>query len=331
MVAAFSGYLEALGRRLHLGPAQDKDILLELEGHLKDKASELQSHGLDGETARHLAVRQMGSPDSIAGQMYTVHSPALWRDVLLATLPHLLLATLFALNLWSHYFFVSLLLIAITLVTIRHWRRSGTPGKWSYSWLGYTLAAPALSWLLALITLGYGAWTLATTGRLPFNTFFFVLLVGYVPFSLWILASVLSKVVRQDWLLASLTALPFPFLTSWVLFLNWQGGLWGTHIRGMQESDSARAFIFLAMAITTAVFLKTGSRWVKIGLLTVSTAILITATAASLPASFSILATSLMILASVAFLLSPAVLDSQMGFHHRKSGEGVVTHWFTGR
>ena len=257
------------------------------------------------------AVEEMGTPNAVARGMYEVHSPGVWRDVLLATIPHFLLAAFFALHLWSHYFLVSLLLIAIAFVTWRNWR-AGSPSKWSYTWMGYSLAAPALSWLLSLVALGYGAWTLLTTGQLPFNVVLFFLLIGYVPFSMWIMASVIFKMVKRDWLLASLTALPFPFLTSWILFLNWQGGLWSNHAERMQDSDTARAFIFVAMAVTTAVFLKVGPRLLRIGLLTVTTSILVIITAASLPVSLNALAVILMIVASLAFLLSPAMLESKM-------------------
>jgi len=306
-----TNYLHSLARKLHLDPAEKDDIIQELEAHLEDKAAELETQGVDRDTAMARAVAEMGAPNAVARGMYEVHSPGVWRDVLLSTIPHFLLAALFALHLWSHYFLVSLLLIAIAFVTWRNWR-AGSPSKWSYSWMGYSLAAPALSWLLSLITLGYGAWTLVTTGQLPFNVVLFFLLIGYVPFSMWIMANVIFKMVKRDWLLASLTALPFPFLTSWVLFLNWQGGLWSEHAERMQDSDTARAFIFVAMAVTTAVFLKVGPRLLRIGLLTVSTSILVVITAASLPVSLNVLAVVLMIVASLAFLLSPAMLESKM-------------------
>ncbi len=190
--------------------------------------------------------------------------------------------------------------------------------------MGYTLAAPAISWLLSLITLGYGGWTLITTGHLPFNTVLFLLLIGYVPFSMWIVFNVVSKIARRDWLLVSLTALPFPFLTSWVLFLNWSGGLWADHVERIQQTDTARAFIFLALAITTAVFLKVGPRLLRIGLLAVITSILIVITALSLPVDLGFVAVGLMILASVAFLLSPAVLEAKVsrknGLHAARQG-----------
>ena len=306
-----TNYLHSLARRLHLDPAEKDEIIQELEAHLEDKAAELETQGVDHDTAVARAVQEMGAPSVVARGMYEVHSTGVWRDVLLAAIPHLLLASLFALHLWSHYFLVSLLLIAIAFVTWRNWR-AGSPSKWSYSWMGYSLAAPALSWLLSLITLGYGAWTLLTTGQLPFNVVLFFLLIGYIPFSMWIMASVIFKMVKRDWLLASLTALPFPFLTSWVLFLNWQGGLWSEHAERMQDTDTARAFIFVAMAVTTAVFLKVGPRLLRIGLLTVSTAILVVITAASLPVSLNTMAVVLMIVASLAFLLSPAMLGSKI-------------------
>jgi len=306
-----TNYLHTLARRLRLDSVEKDEIIQELEAHLEDKAAELETQGIDHDAAVARAVQEMGAPNAVARGMYEVHSPGVWRDVILATIPHFLLASLFALHLWSHYFLVSLLLIAIAFVTWRNWR-AGSPSKWSYSWMGYSLAAPALSWLLSLITLGYGAWTLLTTGQLPFNVVLFFLLIGYVPFSMWIMANVIFMMVKRDWLLASLTALPFPFLTSWILFLNWQGGLWSEHAERMQDSDTARAFIFVAMAVTTAVFLKVGPRLLRIGLLTVSTSILVIITVASLPVSLGALAVILMIVTSLAFLLSPAMLESKI-------------------
>ncbi len=321
MPGAINNYLNSLARRLHLDPQREREILEELQAHIEDKAAELQAQGLDREAALACAVEEMGAPRTLASRMYAVHSTGVWRDVGLAVLPHFLLAALFALHLWSHYFLVSLVLVGIAFVTWRNWR-AGRPSKWSYTWMGYTLAAPAISWLLSLIALGYGGWTLLTTGQLPFNAAFFLLMAGYVPFSMWIVFNVVSKIAKRDWLLVSLTALPFPFLTSWVLFLNWSGGLWSDHAERMQQSDTARACIFLALAVTTAVFLKVGPRLLRIGLLAVITSILIVITALSLPVDLGFVAVGLMILASVAFLLSPAVLDAQA---NRRSRLGVAS------
>ena len=97
--------------------------------------------------------------------------------------------------------------------------------------------------------------------------------------------------------------------------------------------------MFLALAVVTGVFLKVGRRVVKIALLMASTAVLVIFTVAAIPFSFGILFGILITLASLAFLLSPAILQSRL---ERKEpshpsveggplveGEEVVTHWFT--
>ena len=327
-------YFQVLTRKLRLDPRTNRDIVVELQGHLEEKVQELQEEGLTYDEALSRSVREMGRPDTVATGMYEVHSPGSWRDILLAALPHLLLASLFALHLWTRYILVAVLLVGITLVTLRGGWKSGRP-KWTYTWLGYCMVAPALSWLLALMALGYGSWKFVTTGDLPFSIPIFMLIAAYVPFSLWILASVIVRVVRQDWLLASLTALPFPFLTSWFLFLNWHGSLWSGDSTQVRETDADRALVFLALAVTTGVFLKVGQRLVKIGLLTASAIVLVLFTMVAIPLTFGLLSVILITLATAAFVLSPAILQSRLERTQRhfpaiEGGEEVVTHWFTG-
>jgi hypothetical protein len=262
--------------------------------------------------------------------VHATHSRGTWWEAFLATIPHLLLAAFFALHLWWHMAWVGVLIVGVVGVTVTAWR-AGNP-KWSYTWIGYSLAAPALSWVLALFAIAYGGWMYFTTGALPYSLPIFVLLLAYIPFSLWIVATVVYKLVRQDWLLVGLAALPFPFLTSWLLFLNWQGSQWSPG-PGMVETDGSRALLFLAFALTTAVYYKIGHRLLRIGLLTTSTALLVVFATVSAPMSFNILAVVLIAVASVAFLLSPALIESRL---ERKEGwyrplslyKQVVTHWF---
>ena len=332
MDGELQSYLHALTRKLRLDPNTNREIVLELQSHLEEKTEELVEEGLTYSEARSQAMRELGHPDAIAGDMYSVHSRGSWRDILLAALPHLLLASLFALHLWTKFFLVGILLIAVIFVTLRGWK-AGRP-KWTYTWLGYSMAAPVLSWLMALMTLGYGAWQFFTTGALPFSLPIYMLIIAYIPFSLWIMGNLVIRVVRQDWLLASLTALPFPFLTAWILFPNWQGGFWAANTPQVREADADRALVFLALAVTTGVFLKLGHRLLKIGLLTVSTTLLVVFTVVAVPMSIGTLSMILITLASVAFLLSPAILQSRLErseHSHLSIGVGgeVVTHWFT--
>jgi len=325
-------YLHTLAKKLHVDPRTGRDILLELQGHLEDRCQELQERGVSYQEALQQAVQELGDPKGIAQALYSVHSKGSWREISMATLPHLFLAGLFALHLWTSLTLLIVALVVATFVSVRGWKR-GKP-KWTYPWLGYCMAAPALSWLLALAALGYGAWQYVTTGSLPFSLPIYLLLLAYIPFSLWITANVIFRIIRQDWLLASLTALPFPFLTSWLLLLNWRGGLWASDRAAMQETDGDRALVFLALAITTAVFFKAGHRLVQIALLTLATAVLVAFTTLSLPLAGGLLAAILFVLASLAFLLTPALLESRLGNRepwpppaHIAGGE-VITQWF---
>ncbi len=332
MEAELQGYLRTITQKLKLDPVTNREVVYELQTHLEEKIKELEQEGLTYQEALSRAVQDLGHPDLIAKDMYSVHSRGTWWDILLATLPHLLLASLFALHLWTRYILVAVLLVGVIFVTLRGWK-TGRP-KWTYTWLGYSITGPALSWLFSLAALGYGAYSFFTTGDLPFSAPIFILLIAYVPFSLWIMGRVLMKVVKQDWLLASLTALPFPFLTSWMLFLNWQGGIFADHPPRFQESDGDRALVFLALAVTTAVFLKVGHRLLKIGLLTAATGVLIMFTMAAIPFTFGLLTITLIAIASMAFLLSPAILqsrsDKRIPSHiPLDNGEEGATHWYT--
>ncbi len=324
-------YLSNLARRLHLAPSDKDDILREMEGHLEERTAEMEKAGLPPPEARRRASQHMGRPGAVAGDLYAVHSRGSWRDILLATLPHLLLAALFALHLWTEILVLMVAMALFTFIAYRGWKNSGA--KWTYSWLGYCLAAPTISWIMAFMALGYAGYTLLTRGSLPFGIPLLLALIIYVPISLWILAGVIMRLVKRDWLLASFTALPFPFLTSWILFLNWQGFLWSGSSK-IQETDIDRVVVFLALAVTTVIFFKVGRRLVQISLLTLSTALMVVYTVVAIPLTFGILAVILVILSSVAFLFSPAILDALLALRNSsrrgvRRDRQVVTHWFT--
>ena len=59
-------YLGSLARRLHLDPRETREIIMELQSHLEDKAAELESDGLDREAAMARAMAEMGRPDAVA-------------------------------------------------------------------------------------------------------------------------------------------------------------------------------------------------------------------------------------------------------------------------
>lgn len=307
MAGDVAKYLSHLERQMRLDSGRQREILKELRTHIEERIQELQERGVPPERALRQALQDLGNPADIARGMYAVHSTGSWKDVVLASLPHLLLSFLFAFQLWSRVIWLILLLTCATFVSLRAWR-SGKP-KWTYPWLGYALAAPAVSWVLALGTLAYGGWMLLTRGTLPIGVPLYIGILVYMPFSLWLILRIATRLVSQDWLLLSLTALPLPFLASWFFFLHWRGGLLMANTQQVKETSSDAALVFLALGVTTAIFLKLGQRALRILLLLVIAPIL--AALAGLayqsnPQSFPALVAGF---ATVAVLISPLLLE----------------------
>jgi hypothetical protein len=265
------GYLSELGAHLHLPPSQEGEILQELQGHLEDRAQELADSGISIDAALNQAMREMGESRAIANGLYEVHSRRSWYHAGLAALPHVLLSLMFALHIWTAPIWVSLLLGIALIISVLGWR-AGRP-TWTFPWLGYCLMVPLISWGLAMSAVGYGAWGIITNGSLPFGIPIYLGSLLYIGVSLWIVIRVVSRVARKDWLMASLTVLPIPFLAYWFLyfydneFFTPSGERVG---QSLQEVDSSAAIVFLILAIATAVFFRVGRRAVRVALLVIT-------------------------------------------------------------
>ena len=68
----FEKYLATLRERLAVEPFEAREIIKEIEAHLKDKAADLEAQGMDGATARTFAMQHMGDPFDISRRMRRV-------------------------------------------------------------------------------------------------------------------------------------------------------------------------------------------------------------------------------------------------------------------
>ena len=266
------GYLAELSEHLHLEPFQKGEILRELQSHIEDRAQELADRGLSIDEALGQAMQEMGESRTIASGLYEVHSRRSWYHAGLAALPHVLLSLMFALHIWTAPVWVSLLLGLALIISVLGWR-AGRP-TWTFPWLGYCLLVPLISWGIAMSAVGYGAWGIITTGTLPFGIPIYFGSLLYIGVSLWIVIRIVSRVARKDWLMASLTVLPIPFLAYWFLYFYDNEELFATSGervgRSLQEVDSSAAIVFLILAIATAVFFRVGRRAVRVALLAIT-------------------------------------------------------------
>ena len=78
MTTLIRGYLNDLGRQLHLEPQEQEEILHELQAHIEDRAQELIEAGEPSDEALNHAIRDLGTSRRIASQFYEVHSRGSW-------------------------------------------------------------------------------------------------------------------------------------------------------------------------------------------------------------------------------------------------------------
>lgn len=253
MTPELSHYLENIRFISKLDRSDEREVISELEAHIEDKLQELMESGLSEEAAIEACLGQMGSTKLVARQIYEAHSQGSWQQVLLASMPHLLFALLFALNWWQHIGWLSVVLSLVLVTAVYGWWR-GQP-TWVFSWLGYSLL-PVLAVGLLLVYLPRG-WSLLA-----------VLL--YFPLALWWLGYIIIQTARRDWLFSSLMLLPLPIIIGWFLAVSPEARLSGYSLQRVYYFAPWIGLSFLALALTIAAFIRLRQRWLRISLLGIS-------------------------------------------------------------
>ena len=304
-------YLAALKGRLGVNPAETQEILEEFEAHLHDKASDLEAQGMDGETAKAMAVKHMGDPSDISRRMRLVYGYADWPDILLATFPHLMVTALFVFNLCCNYFVIAVMLACVSGVTWANWRH-GNPSKWSYTWVGYAIAAPSISLLISFHAVVYGGWALLTGSGLPTFDPMLLLLIGCAPFAMYYVMKCAHEMVKKDWLWLSFATLPLPIFGSWVLLFHSYQAYVGVHLEMLGERDVTQIAAFVVMALMTVLYLKLGRRAFKMTLLLVSAGGLGMMTTVTMPAGFQLPNLAMISVAYLALFTAPILWKTVM-------------------
>ncbi len=315
MTTLIRGYLNDLGKQLHLEPQEREEILYELQAHIEDRARELVEAGEpSGEALAH-ALQDLGTSRRIASQFYEVHSRGSWYHTALAALPHILLALMFVLHLWTTPIWVALMLVIALVISVLGWSK-GRP-RWTYPWLGYCLVIPIVSWGLAMSAVGYGAWGVVTSGALPLGIPIYAASFAYLAFSLWIVIKVVSKVARRDWVMASLAVLPIPFLAYWFFYFYDRGALLQSTGQTLRAVDNSAAIVFLIVALATALFFRIGRRLVRVALLVITAPCMIVLAWLSYQGGPGYMAVFAFSAISLIVLLIPALFDLKDHRHYQ--------------
>ncbi len=246
-------YLESIRGSAKLGPSEETGVMSELEMHIEDRLQELTDAGLTEEEAMATCLGQMGNTKLIASSIYETYSQGSWKQVMLASMPHLLFGLLFVLNWWHYPGWLSIVLLFILATTVYGWWH-GKP-TWLFSWLGYSLL-PVLAVGLLLLYLPKG-WSLLA---LPI----------YFPLAIWWLFRIIVQTTRRDWLLSTLMLLPLPIIIGWFLAVSSSGRFTEYSLQRVYYFAPWIGLSFMILAATIAAFIRLRQRWLRVGLLAVS-------------------------------------------------------------
>jgi hypothetical protein len=246
-------YLERIKCKARLESSDEIEIMSELETHIEDKLQELIESGLSEEEALKICLGEMGGTRLVARQVYETYSQGTWKQVLLASMPHLLFGGLFALNWWQYPGWLTIVLSLMLATTVYGWWH-GKP-SWLFSWLGYTLL-PVIAMGLLLLYLPKG-WSLLA---LPI----------YFPLALWWLFRIIVQTTKRDWIFSSLMLLPVPIITGWFLAISPSGKFSDFSLERVYYFAPWIGASFIVLALTIAAFIRLRQRWLRIALVATS-------------------------------------------------------------
>ena len=302
MIVELTDYLQKVKEYLRLDPSSEGEIISELETHVEDRFLEMQEAGLSDEEAAEKCIGLLGSAKQVAHQIYEVHEQGTWRQALLAAMPHLFFASLFALRWWNSGW-VPVALSLVFGIAVYGWCR-GKP-TWLFPWLGYALL-PVVAAGLCLLYLPEGwAW---------------VTIILYIPLVLWLCCYIAIKSIKRDWLYSALMLLPIPTVVGWFLVMEQEVRFSGFSFERLYDFAPWTALSFLVLAVTVAVFIRLRKRRLKMMVLVTSGLLTITMVSIA-TGKLGLFAFLILIFLMVSFLLVPAWLEHRI----RNSNPPVAT------
>jgi len=245
-------YLRDIRENLRLDPGEQDEVLTELEAHAEDRLEEMKEAGLSEEEAVQRCVGLLGSARVVARQIYEAHSQGTWKQALLASMPHLIFAGLFALKWWGSGW-LPVAMCPVVATAVFSWGR-GRP-SWLFPWLGYALLPVVIAGLLLLYLPTGWAWST---------------ILLYVPLVLWLLSYITIKAIKKDWLYIGLMLLPVPSFVGWFLAAQQDAGFAGFSLGTLNHYALWIGLTSLVLAVSAAVFVRLRKRWLKTTVLVVS-------------------------------------------------------------
>ncbi len=300
-MTALSQYLECIRGNLRLDLVSESEVISELQTHIEDEVEEMREAGLSEEEAASKCITLLGSAKLVARQIYEAHSQGTWRQALLASIPHLLFALLFALNWWQGIGWLVITLGLILSTVIYGWWH-GRP-VWLFPWLGYLLLPVVVAGLLLLYLPRGWAW---------------LAIPVYLPLALWFVLAITIQTIKKDWLYGALMLLPVPIIIGWFLAVGEEGEFPKLSPEDIRYFAPWIGLSFLALAVTAVAFVRLRQRWLRVALLVIAGLLVLIMVACYAEGRLSPPAFSLLTLMMVVLLLSPALVERRLRYGKRR-------------
>jgi len=275
--------------------ASEREVIDELQTHIEDEFQEMREAGLSEEEAANTCIKFLGSAKLVARQIYEAHSQGTWKQALMASMPHLLFALLFALNWWQGIGWLIITLGLVLSMAVYGWLH-GRP-VWLFPWRGYYLL-PVLVAGLLLLYLPKG-WSWLT-------------ILLYLPLALWLVWSVTVQTVKRDWLYSALMMLPVPIILGWFLAVGKEGKFLELSLEHIRYFAPWIGLSFLALAVTAAAFIRLRQRWLRVALLLLSGFLTLIMVAFYTGGRLGLSAFLVLTLIMLGLLLSPALVERRL-------------------
>ena len=297
-----SQYLNNIKANLRLDTTSENEVLSELKTHLEDEFDDMVELGLSEEDAANACIKLVGSSKLIAAQIYEAHSQGTWKQALMASIPHILFAALFALNWWQGMGWVTVTLLIILGIAAIGWLHNKP--MWLFPWLGYSMAPVLAAGLLLLYLPKVWSW---------------IAILIYIPLALWLIFSVTIQTIKRDWLCSALMLLPMPIVIGWFLAVEQEGSSLQLSTEYIRQFAPLIALSFLALAGVAAAFVRMRKRWLKTTLIVTAQLILLILVTCYAKGRLALPASTLLALAMAGLLLGLFLLDRRIRYRKQQS------------
>ena len=287
-------YLQSIREHLGMDPISEREVIRELADHVEDSCQEMQKAGLSEEEALEKSITLLGPAKIVAKQIYEAHNRGTWRQALLAAMPHLFFAAMFALKIWGGTSGLLIIFGVIAGIGLYGWCH-GKP-YWLFPWLSYSLFPVVAAGISLLYLPAVWAW---------------ITLALYVPLALWLLSFIAIKFIKRDWSYSALMLLPAIAFAGWFLAAGQKTSFFGLKINSMHAHAPWTSLTFIVLAISAALFIRLPHRWLRITALIIS-GLLITLVTTLVSNELGLVSFIGLALLLLSFLLVPAFVERRV-------------------